>query len=362
MNRAPADVAAQQRLRLGRLGMAAVASAIAFGLACLVALAGYLPWRAALIYGGVVLALLAAFYAVLRSGLNLRLRDPSMTVPQVLAAGLATSYLVYAGPEAQAAFLAIYVIAFMFAMLTLDLRRLVLVAVGYVALYAAVIWLLARNQPGQIDVQRELFGLSAFAVFMAWLTVLGGYVARLRARLRKTHGDLEQALADAERAARVDPLTGCYNRRYAMEQLGIEGKRAARGGALSLCLIDVDHFKSINDGFGHEAGDDVLRALGAAMGSILRATDFLARFGGEEFLVVLSQTASVEALRVAERIRAAVERMPVPAALAGRRLTVSIGIAGHLVERPAEETLARADRALYCAKQEGRNRVVLAEP
>lgn len=159
----------------------------------------------------------------------------------------------------------------------------------------------------------------------------------------------------------TDALTGLYTRRF-LDELGErEILRARRTQApLTAAFIDADHFKSINDTYGHPAGDAVLRGLGPAIRKSLRATDLLGRYGGEELVLLLPETSLEQAAPVLERLRQDVEAMHIPD-LQGRKVTVSIGAAEL---RPDDVTfadlLARADAALYRAKQSGRNRVELA--
>ncbi len=161
-------------------------------------------------------------------------------------------------------------------------------------------------------------------------------------------------------SAMNDPLTGVRNRRYLEQHLRSELAYALRHGTtLSLLLLDADHFKRINDKWGHPAGDSVLRALGGQLQRSVRTEDMVARFGGEEF-VILARGIPVEgALALAERIRKAVERMPVRLPAAEINVTVSLGVVTMGPGRPfttAEALLAASDEALYRAKQAGRNR------
>lgn len=161
--------------------------------------------------------------------------------------------------------------------------------------------------------------------------------------------------------ATTDELTGCLNRRAFFSIAEQELERAARyGGAVSILMIDLDHFKHINDRFGHGVGDRALKAAAAAMADGLREIDALGRLGGEEFAVLLPETLLDGALPVAERLRAAVAAVELP--LDGGtvlRLTASLGAAERLPEESApDQLLARADSALYRAKAEGRNRVM----
>jgi diguanylate cyclase (GGDEF)-like protein/PAS domain S-box-containing protein len=173
-------------------------------------------------------------------------------------------------------------------------------------------------------------------------------------------------LREALRAQSVkDPLTGLYNRRYLQEMLEREIRRAARAEQpLGILMLDLDHFKKFNDTYGHEAGDTILREVGAFLIKSIRVEDTVCRFGGEEFVIVLP-TASAEASRSrAERIRAKLRELTVlHQGLSMGKITVSVGVA----ELPANgtsaaELLAAADAALYCAKRAGRDQVVVAEP
>lgn len=199
--------------------------------------------------------------------------------------------------------------------------------------------------------------------------------AELKARLRVAERivtlehRLRRTLEARARQAATDALTGLPNRRAFDRQFNAEFKRARRfGEALSVLLIDVDHFKHVNDQHGHLVGDDALRHLaGTLRTSLPRQYDILARFGGEEFAVVLPHTDREAALLVAERLRAGVERSLLQTCAGALLITVSIGI-GHLATRASAEPLTthdlldEADRCLYASKRQGRNRVTVYPP
>jgi diguanylate cyclase (GGDEF)-like protein/PAS domain S-box-containing protein len=166
---------------------------------------------------------------------------------------------------------------------------------------------------------------------------------------------------DMKLLATVDPLTGAYNRRQGDALLAAEFARRARDGRdFAALMLDIDHFKDVNDRFGHETGDAVLCALVRDCQNALRAVDMLVRRGGEEFLVLLPDTAPDAAMVAAERLRAALSETEVSASdVATVRITVSIGVAMPVTDSP-HELIRRADLALYAAKAGGRNRVVKA--
>lgn len=172
------------------------------------------------------------------------------------------------------------------------------------------------------------------------------------------------AQARLQELARTDPLTQLRNRRAAMEAAQREAARVARGaGPLAVLLGDVDHFKAINDTHGHETGDDALRAVADVLRAGVRQVDHVARWGGEEFLILLPGTEVPEAMAVAERLRAGVQQLRVAGAN-GQPLTLAMTVGVSVLEAGGafDQALARADRALYAGKQAGRNRVVLASP
>jgi two-component system, cell cycle response regulator len=175
------------------------------------------------------------------------------------------------------------------------------------------------------------------------------------ARTKELQHELVAQGARLEALLREDALTGLSNRRAILTQLGgmVSGARR-HGHPLSIAVLDLDHFKRINDAHGHKAGDQVLIAAAHAMGTHMRAEDQLGRLGGEEFLVLLPDTDSEAAVHMAERVRAEVACAPTPVPI-----TVSIGLATWEGET-AEEFLHRADAALYAAKDAGRDRVMAA--
>jgi diguanylate cyclase (GGDEF)-like protein len=173
--------------------------------------------------------------------------------------------------------------------------------------------------------------------------------ARLRASLR--------------RQSVLDPLTGLFNRRYFDETLKRELARSRRMAApLSLIVLDIDHFKRVNDGFGHEAGDAVLRAIAQLVRQSIRDCDVACRFGGEELVILMPDCSQPDAARRAESLRADIAGAPPPLDGAGpAAVTASFGVAEYPIHGPDAEALFRAaDQALYQAKREGRNRVVAA--
>ena len=204
------------------------------------------------------------------------------------------------------------------------------------------------------------YDMQEFEAVSASLLVLNDEVNDAYRALALSKQALQLREAQILKLSLTDALTGVGNRRMLDEALAREVERARRQGqALSLLILDIDHFKRVNDTWGHETGDRVLRETGSSLLQMLRATDIATRMGGEEFVVLLPATALAEAVVCAERFRAALATHDF--ALAAP-VTSSFGVAALQPQENGSALLARADGALYLAKQQGRNRVVAAAP
>jgi diguanylate cyclase len=349
----------RQALRMRRYLMAAGTSLLLCLALFVFVFLGRLPLQVA-VEGALGVVLIAAgFYLLFRTGLNQRFADPSLTTEQVAAAILWLAYLMYhAGTEREALAL-FYPVAMLFGVLRLNGRRLMTLAIMALCAHGTVLAVLAARDP-QLDRASIFTEMAVLIIVLPWFAAMGGYVNRLRLRLSDSHKQLQHAFDRIEQLAIRDELTGAYNRRFMMECMARERSRAERLGApFSICLIDVDHFKSVNDTLGHAAGDAVLRELPSIAAGSLRAIDVFGRFGGEEFLVVLPGTALDGARVVAERVRAAVAVAKF-AQLKARQVTVTVGVAQHVRGEVTSDLTGRADRALYAGKAAGRNRVEAA--
>jgi diguanylate cyclase (GGDEF)-like protein len=187
-------------------------------------------------------------------------------------------------------------------------------------------------------------------IFALTIFIVLGEISRRSAfgRLKKAHEQIhELAIRDA--------LTGIYNRRYIWDEMSGAERHAQQGEAtFSVCLIDLDKFKSINDTYGHPMGDEVLKSVAAHMQSQIRTGDICARYGGEEFLCLLNNTNVENAFIFADRLRQTVSELVIN----DLKVSISVGVAQYAVDEDFSKTLARADAALYIAKENGRNRVV----
>ncbi len=348
----------RQTLRLKRYLMGASTSLLTAAALFICYWLGLLPLNIAI--GGTALIgfFVVLFFGLFRSGLNLRFRDPSLTAEMIFAAVLTLAYLMYHAPAARGALSLFYPVALLFGVLRLETARLL--ALALVAFLAHAMVLALSGSLGGPAAADSWMQLAILAIVLPWFAAMGGYVNKLRRRLSDSNRQLKDAVDRAEEIAMRDVLTGTYNRRHLMDVLRREISRAQRLGApLAVCLLDIDHFKRINDSWGHAAGDAVLRHFATVAATGLRAVDVFGRFGGEEFLLILPDTDARGAAAVAERIRAAGEQDAFPGIPAGHQLTVTIGVAGRNREETGDALLARADLALYRGKDAGRNCVVV---
>lgn len=354
---------AMQRLRLRRALMGSATYVATLLLAFCVHLLGLLEFQRLLHYAIAVLVLNLLFLGAILSGFNLRLRDPGMTIAQIVVSALPALYVMYfvQAPQARVGFLMLGLATLLFAVFRFGLRGALYLSLFLVGSYGLLLGALARWAPERIDVPAEVPVVLAYALALVLISFLGGYIRNLRRTVQQRNADLQQAMERLRLLAMEDPLTGLPNRRTILGVLAHEAERHAGGaGILCVCMIDVDLFKEINDRFGHQVGDAVLTRLAETLAQLTRDGDRVGRVGGEEFLLVLPNTTLEGALLAAERVREVVAAMSHDELPDGERMTLSIGVAVHRPGEPVDTTVSRADSAMYLAKTSGRNRVQLA--
>ena len=230
--------------------------------------------------------------------------------------------------------------------------------VTWVAYLAGSLMLTPAGDSAQLA---ENHSLLAFTLMLLGTFFMASEVTALRSAFERRRQRLDAAMQKLADLAMRDDLTGIYNRRHVMEVLGRHKALADRGHVgFTLCYCDLDHFKRINDRFGHQRGDDVLREFAVLAEQAVRSVDFVARLGGEEFLLVLVDADREEAGRVAARLSARTRRLQLDAGHPEYRLTVSVGLAEFRPGESVEDVIKRADQALYRAKSAGRDLVVTA--
>ena len=302
------------------------------------------------------------FYLMVRSGVTRRWRDPGLMVLQNLYALLAISFAyITLDPSERGMVLVLIALVIVFGMYTHTPRLSVMNGVLAMVLLGAAMGVLSSVDPAYYPPQLEML---RFGVMLGSLPVLiftAYLISSWRKRLSIQRRELQQALDQVQQLATRDTLTGLYNRRHMQEKLAYAAQRHQRyGERFTLALIDLDHFKRINDGHGHMVGDQALMAFASAAAMVLRDTDTLARWGGEEFLFLMPNTSPQKAAIALDRVRDALASVTVSEAAPHLRLRFSAGLALCLGQEGTDATLERADRALYQAKSAGRHRSVVA--
>jgi diguanylate cyclase len=295
-----------------------------------------------------------AFYAIFRLGLNKKFADASLTGAQLLSSIIIMLYVIYFAPETRVVFIVFLQISFMFGMLRLKTRDLLLLGSITLLGYLAVTVARYLGDDNLIVLRMDLLQWFVLAITLPSFILMGGRIRKLRTDLRETSFKLE----GSEDLARRDELTGVYNRRYLTAVMNNEKTRCdITGNTFCLCIIDIDFFKNVNDTVGHLAGDEVLRTLALHFQKESRGADTFGRYGGEEFMQILSNTPLEGALIHAERMRHDAEKIRFPHLDSNFCISISIGVAQYEKNEPVLHTFARADEALYQAKAGGRNRV-----
>jgi diguanylate cyclase (GGDEF)-like protein len=351
--------ARRQRIRWIYYTAASYAVDAAFLL--LFAAAGTIPAYVAGAYFAGAAAICAVAWLAYARGWNLRLRDPNLTEPLIIAAIVLQLCVVVAVPQIAFPFLSNLFTVFAFGMLWLALPSAVacwsigVAATGIVCYLAGARFAVPSSTPAEVFLTWFYFSL-----VLARCLMVAVAANETRSRLAQSRRQLADTLDQVQRLASRDELTRALNRRSLVSALERERSRAERSGApFCIAMIDLDHFKRVNDTFGHAAGDAVLRSVAETVHETMRMTDVFGRYGGEEFLLILVGTPPRTAQEAVERVRLAIEGRDWRSVVPDATVTMSAGIAGFRKGETVEQLLHRADLALYQAKKSGRNRIVV---
>ena len=352
-----------QNLRARRLGMSFASYMVTLSIVIYCWWQGMIPFRLVAEFLVACLLINSVFWYLIHTGRNLKFRDPSMTSVQMIVSLLPPLWVMAfldAG-QARAIFLLIAIVPMLFGILALSTRQFIMVGLWFCGLYGLLLLGLWVYRPHVLNSELEILQTVAFLLVMAEITVIGGFISGLRGKLRQRNRELGAAMEQIRELVNVDSLTGVYNRRRLFEVIHEESSRYSRSpGSFSICLLDIDHFKQVNDTYGHQAGDIILKAVAQGVAGDLRTIDCFGRYGGEEFLIVLPQTPLDGARIKAERVLARVASLKFPLIGDDFQVTVSIGVAEYHNDETTDDTLQRADKALYEAKDAGRNVVRVA--
>ncbi|WP_288378951.1 diguanylate cyclase [uncultured Massilia sp.] len=304
-------------------------------------------------------AVAAGFYLLIRFSARIGLKPDQLAVSQALFSLVCTMFLYAISGPLRGATLVMTVVVIAFCMFAARPRQTLMLSLTALAGMGATMWYLAASDPARFPPAQEAQSFGYLAAALLSTALLSGEMHKLRSRLKHQRRELSDALDTIRVLATVDELTSLVNRRRMHEVLAAEERRQPSTRGTCIALLDMDFFKQVNDQCGHAAGDSVLRCFSQAARACLRGEDVLARWGGEEFLLLLPDASLDDARGVLERMLDGVHAMPVPG-VEGRRISFSAGLATRQPGEPFADAIHRADKALYRAKEEGRDRIVSA--
>ncbi|MDJ0762592.1 MAG: GGDEF domain-containing protein [Myxococcota bacterium] len=284
--------------------------------------------------------------AAISTGFNKRFKDPSLTVFQLLVAiGFTTAGCFFIASSIRGIGIVVYVLIFVFGTFRLGVREYLFLLVLTVLGYILAMTLLYRTDPAGISPKLEAIRVVLLLLSLLWVSYMANYIANLRQRIK--------------RMASHDHLTDIYNRREILRLLDREKSLSDRSGTtFSLCVIDIDDFKILNDTYGHQAGDQILKAFAEAIKHNIRSEDYVARYGGEEFLVVfVNYDCTTACSSNIQRLLTVTKALAFPDISPDLTVTISIGASSYQVSESIDSLIARADEALYRAKAAGKNRI-----
>jgi diguanylate cyclase (GGDEF)-like protein len=304
------------------------------------------------------------FYVLVRFGKTRKLRDPNLMIPQQ-SFSLLTIAFAYAaiGPYDRGLVLVLIALVMVFGMYTHMPRKSIYTGMLAMLLLGVCMGVLSHIDPDYYPPALELLRFELLLGTLPPLILAAYQISDWRNRLSQQRRELRATLEKVRELASRDALTGLYNRRYMQDKLNDCVRRFERyGERFTIVLVDLDHFKHINDMHGHRVGDEALVSFAIATNLVLRDSDTAARWGGEEFLFVLPNTSPRKADVALQRLRSALVNAQITPSAPELRVTFSAGIAQHEPGQFLSRTLERADRALYEAKYNGRGRNIIAPP
>ena len=344
------------------LGLVYASYCIDAAILALYAMLGVTTFAVAAAYILAATALSAVFLILAEKSFAAKGDDPFQTLWQLLANGALNIAFAESVPELAFQFWCILFIVYGFAALRMTAHE-ALFSLALVALSLIIFFVLNDHPIGVPSATMPERAVSALFLLLtlARCTALGLYANKLRESLYRRGKQLKAAVQRIEELAEVDELTGLFNRRSITRALEAEIARAQRSASPScIALIDIDWFKSINDKFGHPAGDEVLRTFAINIAANIRNIDKLGRYGGEEFLLILPETSEQRAEKLLNRLRIIIASLDWNDITPGSALTFSAGVTQIRPADTPEEMIERADIALYDSKQWGRNCVKVA--
>lgn len=312
------------------------------------------------------------FFVAIRSRFSRRFADPSLALAQIVIAGLLALVMGYYVHKANVIVLMLFFTSFFFGVFSFRTRQYLALTVVAATGYAVMLIFKYDASGRESEAFRlELLNFMLLVMVLLWMSLLGSYIAGLRSSLAIKKDALAVALSKLQELAGRDELTGLHNRRHLMETLEQQQERAKRHGEpFALCILDLDHFKRINDTHGHGVGDEALRGFSERIRGHLRRMDVMGRaefdsefgrYGGEEFLLLLPYAGDSSTRTCMERLRSAIQAKPILTTAGPLTITFSAGVAHYRSDESLADLINRADEALYRAKTAGRDRVEWAD-
>lgn len=351
----------KQRVRIVRSLLAANAYVLCIGIMAYACQQGLMNRAPAVWLSGLIVANSVVWYGLLRSGWSLRFKDPALTLPQILAAltWIVGAYAI--SGVFHGATMMLLTLVLVFGIFNLNARDAKVAGAYAVLLTGAAMLYKTTTDPAAYPVPLEAVHFALVLITVPTISVLTAQLSNLRIRLRSKQDELTRALARIQMLATRDELTGLYNRRHMMSVLEEYQGRLARSSNHQFCvaILDIDFFKQINDTHGHVVGDEVLRNFASHAAAMTRDTDVLARWGGEEFMLVLVDTTPLDAERGIQRLRESMRQVIMARDHLAVHPSFSAGLTAYRSGESLEACIDRADKALYRAKSDGRNRTVI---
>jgi diguanylate cyclase (GGDEF)-like protein len=346
----------QQEVRLKQFQIAAATYALAFPLLFLANLAGLIATVPALLACGFVIVVNLVFLVLFKTGANLRYEDASLTHAQTFTGIVFVMFVAYSFDHDRSLVLIWCFVVLLFGVFRFKTREFVVTTLVILAGYAAVINLLMSFKPQTVNVYLEWFQWATLAMVLPAFAIIGGRISALRAKLAENNAELMTALSTIQVLANHDTLTGLPNRAMFNDNLQQAIARAGRAKSqMALFFIDLDHFKQVNDTLGHPFGDSVLREAVRRFSALVRDGDTLARFGGDEFVLLVENLRdSSDVHAIAHKLQGVLENR---AQLEGHEVNLSASIGVCLYPTHGDDAstlLANADIAMYQAKAAGR--------
>lgn len=299
------------------------------------------------------------YYIVVRNNLNLKLKEPDLFMPMMIWSifcVIAPTYFMTG--TMRSIFVMNYFVVVIFGVFKLNLKQFITLTGFAVAVLGFVIVFYMKKNTTTINIFNELLLWIVFSVTAISFALVCNNISNLRQKLKEQKLSLMSAFSDIHKLSITDELTGVYNRRYMMDFIATKKLKVDKGiDGFIACIIDIDFFKKINDTYGHDVGDKVLKTFSNEVNKLIRNGDCFARIGGEEFILIISHISIDTAKEVISRIMEKIRTLKFEG-YPDLKITISIGMKSYEKGTSIEDLLKQIDVLLYKAKNTGRDKVV----